>query len=151
MKKILLLTLSLSLILGFSACGIRKADKSSAADELAESLAGRIMNKVMEEEGIELDVDANEWPDNDLTDLIPEPRKGEVKSYVSSKDQCVILMEWSKDEAKAYGEQVKNAGFDQDITEQSSASSAYIYAANNGKGAQISIHSTSGIIIANPK
>ena len=57
------------------------------------------------------------WPENDLTALVPTPAQGKVILTGGNDTFATIEVAWTYDEALAYVEQLKEAGFGDDIVE----------------------------------
>ena len=63
------------------------------------------------------EADGEPWPENELTALVPTPAQGKVILTGGNDTFATIEVAWTYDEALAYVEQLKEAGFGDDIVE----------------------------------
>lgn len=94
----------------------------------------------------------NEWPDNDITKQVPKP-SFENPMIVADDDSVTVMQTGSTvEEAKAYADQLKNAGFDKDVyenTNEIAGYSIYTFTAGNQNGLSVSLTFTSGTTTVN--
>jgi hypothetical protein len=102
MKKIIILALALVMLLSlFTACG----DKTDTGSTGGNSTAGTSQSGENKGGG-------ERWADNDLTKLVPKPNVGTIGEItLNGDDTCLLSMEWDFEDAKAYVEQAKSAGY----------------------------------------
>lgn len=94
---------------------------------------------------------SGEWPDNNFTKDLPVPKAGAVTAHDLQEDECMIIMTWTAEEAKAYAEELKKAGFDQGVEEQDLASMGiYTYSASNGEFTVTASYAGQGAIDIEP-
>jgi len=89
-----------------------------------------------------------EWPDNELTKLVPKP--GFSVSNVSEEDGefAAVFSGVTKEQMRAYAEKLKEAGFNTDVevTDQNYAGiDVYAFSASNADGVTVSLSLTAGI------
>ena len=112
MKKMMALALALMLVLILAACGGKDDPKPSgnpgsgdtppASTQQEPAAPGTTQTK------------EKEWPDNEWTNLIPQPADATIylTSELSDTDGYDIrLQDWTLEAAEAYIEEVKEAGF----------------------------------------
>ena len=114
MKKLLFITLILLLALSFSACSSTGSGKPTSAEieSQGQALAEKILDDFVEPDIInDIDITGKEWPDNEYTLLIPRPESGTIDFCMFNPVQTVISIIWTSDEAEAYAELIKQAGY----------------------------------------
>ena len=129
MKKLLIVTLSVLLVLSLAACGNKPGDTpsggnstpagqpttSSSSQQEPESTpdeADTAPSEKPEESGEAL---AAGWPTHEWLSVIPEADgtviKSEFQKDSGANGAYVIYMEWTDEQAQAYGEKLKEAGY----------------------------------------
>ncbi len=71
------------------------------------------------------------WPENEFTAGVPKPDESLITAVEETEDDCTLVMSWTEEEAKAYTQTLKDAGFDRVIDEQT-VMGIYNYRASNG-------------------
>ena len=94
----------------------------------------------------------NEWPDNDITKQVPKPPF--ANPMIVADDDSITVMQISSnlEEAKSYAKQLKNSGFDIDVSENTNevaGYSIYTFTAVNHKGLSVSLTFASGTTTVN--
>ncbi|MCR5694692.1 MAG: hypothetical protein K6G89_06945 [Clostridia bacterium] len=94
----------------------------------------------------------DEWPDNEITKQVPKP-PFEDPVIVAGGDSVTVMQYGSTaEEAKAYADQLKNAGFTKDVYEDSNEIAGFViytFTAENQKGISVSLTFTSGTTTVN--
>lgn len=140
MKKILIYALALVLVIAFAGCGAKEKMEEKAGEALAE--------KIMEEAGVDADIDgdeviikgedgqeltigAGEWPTSGLSGHIPVFEGGKIVSVMEAEDSLFIMIEDTSDEDfTAYLDEIKKA-FTEETYEMNTGTGLIYTAANN--------------------
>ena len=88
-----------------------------------------------------------DWPDNDFTKLVPKPGFTLAGASTDSQSFSVAFSDASIEQMREYAEQVKAAGFDQNITTEDQEVMGmviYSFSASNADGYTVEIFSASG-------
>ena len=132
MKKLFALLLALIMVFSFAACGNSDNPDPSGSDNPGISQtddSGKENDNGSETNGSSQDTDSSQkpyedetgkeaWPQTDLTALVPTPAQGNVLRSSLSDTFSTIEVSWTYDEALAYVQQLKDAGFGDDIVEK---------------------------------
>jgi hypothetical protein len=116
MQKIVILTLALILALSLAACGggNGNSDNNGASDPHSDSGASAQLENNGGNQSVNT-ATGGEWPKNDFTKLVPKPTVGVINpldlDVMMDSSRCIVDMKWTVDEARAYAEEVKAAGF----------------------------------------
>lgn len=132
MKKLFALLLALIMVFALAACGDGDNPDPSGSDDSGVSQtddSGKENDNGSETNGSSQDTDSSQkpyedetgkeaWPETDLTALVPTPAQGNVLRSSLSDTFSTIEVSWTYDEALAYVQQLKDAGFGDDIVEK---------------------------------
>ena len=87
------------------------------------------------------------WPDNDFTKLVPKPNFTLAAANTDDMGFSVVFSDATIEQMREYAEQVKAAGFDQNITTEDQEVMGmviYSFTASNADGYTVEIFSASG-------
>ena len=155
MKKLLTLALALMMVLSLAACGGKtdpapsgttdpgtsQQQPSSTPDDSKPSGGEEIPDDTSEP------TDPSEWPDNEYTRLVPKPKTVTVTEMDLSDNYCAIATTWTIEETIEYAGQIKAAGFDQDVIEQSGTDvgvEMFTFTGTNTDGVEVMVVFTGG-------
>jgi hypothetical protein len=155
MKKILIYFLMLVLVLGVIGCGAKEKLEQKVGEAFTEKLLEEATDGDVDvdvddgviifkgDDGEELVLGGDEWPESDLTKNIPEFEKGNFLSAMEAPNSVTILFDSvKKEDFTNYLEKIKV-----DYTKESSEISAdgnIMYSASNGKGIVVVINYLEG-------
>ncbi len=94
----------------------------------------------------------DEWPDNDITRQVPKPPFEDPMIIADDSSITVMRTGSTAEEAKSYANQLKNAGFDVDVyenTNEVAGYSIYTFTAENHNGLSVSLTFVSGTTTVN--
>lgn len=74
----------------------------------------------------------SKWEKNEFTEQVPAPNEDFIVASQTAEAGYTAMLAWSLEDAEKYGEKLKNAGFDQDVTSMDTES-MYIYIGGNDK------------------
>ena len=111
MKKTIAFALVLLLLLVLAACGGGEDDSAPSSDVDSDAAL-----PVQTGNG-GTSSDLGQWPDNDFTQLVPKPSAGSVADTDTMGSTFLLAMEWTHEQASAYVQQLKEAGFDQNMSD----------------------------------
>ncbi len=144
------------LLLSLTGCGTKKVE-----EKLAEKITEGILDKAGgdnvdidldegkitvtdKEGGAEWTVGGGEWPKGEAASLIPKFTKGKVESVIETPEACMIsLSEVSQKDYENYVEELKSAGFNEEVT-TSTAEDTIMYSAKKGEKAGVLAMFTDG-------
>ena len=138
MKKIVLLALALVLALSLVACsGNTDNDGNNSTNPPASQDSND--NTPAFTKGL--------WPDNDWTKQVPKPSAGEVGDVgtMGAEDKTLyIVMDWTREEAEAYCDEVIAGKFDQNVLAyyKDSTPNTVLLEAESSDGWQVAISET---------
>jgi hypothetical protein len=145
MKKFLLVvSIILMACIVFSACSTGNvgstADSTSAAPPVSQGNTEVQTSPSSTPESVQGVGNVSDWAQYPVGGLVPEPQSVIAEIVTNTEEDFIAMMDWSRDEAVAYAETVKAAGFDQGpfiIDEEES----YSYQAVNKDGTYIFVSS----------
>jgi ABC-type phosphate/phosphonate transport system substrate-binding protein len=104
MKKLLTLFLALVLAFSLAACGKDSDSDDSGGGDVSPT------NSSASSEKNEYD---GEWDNNPLTKYLPDPTMATLNKVTRNEEHIfIVLVTWTREEAKAYAQACINAGFD---------------------------------------
>ncbi|HZJ82809.1 MAG TPA: DUF6591 domain-containing protein [Clostridia bacterium] len=156
LRRFLLLSVSIVVLLSFVGCGF----KQKTQGKLAEKLAQGVLNKIAGDDvDIDLDLDnegggfkvnldgeeamsfgETEWPKGQAADLIPQFSKGKITYAVNSNVMAMLLIEGVElDDFESYYETVQGQGYTENTGEMSMEESKTYYASKEDGKSNVSI------------
>ncbi|MDO4540105.1 MAG: hypothetical protein Q4B48_03225 [Syntrophomonadaceae bacterium] len=118
MKKLLALAMALIMVFALAACG-GDTEPAPSGGDTADPGTQQTDPGASEPEPSDQDDpgDVVEWPDNEFTNLIPQPEGGTVFSEDAVDNayfegHTMTMTDWSVEDCKAYAEALIAAGFD---------------------------------------
>lgn len=152
MKKIMVLVITLTLFMTFTACGVTQKVEEKAQEKAVESVIKNVTggNADVDIEGDKysfdygdgnkVEVGANEWPTGESVDKLPKLDKGKIESSVTLGKSCVInIIDLDKKDFEEYFQKVKDAGFTEDAFDICSDENLVQYQAGSKDGKFITI------------
>ncbi len=160
MKKTVFITIAAALVFALCSCAFNfdlVNDKPLHRDEETEAISGTPLALTTEEAGgtsfgvpdlPDLPGMNSEWPDNELTRLVPDP--GFKVKTVSEEDGefGAVFSGVTADQMRAYAEKLKKAGFnvDAEVVDNSYMGiEVYSYNASNADGVSVSLSVAAGV------
>ncbi len=141
MKKILILVLAM--ILAYMLTGCKSPSKiaaEKAGEKVLEKAAGVKVDidgekmTVEGEDGTQMTMGGNEWPEDQMAKEIPKMGSGTVSYVLNSAEFCTIIINEVKEkDFEKYLTEVESAGFSAEKAEYSDDANS-IYIAQNDKG-----------------
>ncbi|HOB87554.1 MAG TPA: hypothetical protein PKO38_07685 [Bacillota bacterium] len=129
MKKALVLLSVLLLLSALAGCGINKKISEEVSEQIAEGILGEAGKgkvdvdiedgkiKFKGEDGSEMTIGEDKWPQGGAADQIPEFAKGKIASASNSAKAAMIQIgEVDEQEYLQYVEELKKAGFDRNAS-----------------------------------
>lgn len=143
-KKILVIILVLVMLFTLGACGIRKKIDEKISEKITEGVVNKITGgnadidfdkgglTIKGEDGQELTFGSTEWPKGKAANLLPKLKKGNITSVMNSENLSIITIEEIDEKVfNEYIKELKDKGFENDITELSGSSTKSYYATLN--------------------
>lgn len=139
-KRILAIILVLVILFTLGACGIRKKVDEKISEKITEGVVSKITGGkadidfdkgglTIKEDGQEVTFGGSEWPEGKAANLLPKLKKGNITSVISSNNLSMITIEGIDEKVfKEYIEELKDKGFENDISEFSDNSTKSYYA-----------------------
>jgi hypothetical protein len=139
MKKMIIFTLALTLALILSACGNSDNGGGSATTPPANSSTPETSqggnDTAPSNNG---GGNAAGWAKFPLGKLIPEPEEWPFNPTTNTEEQFQIAIGWEREEAAAYAERCRAAGFDVGVETEDKAD-LYYYTARNNDGIKVTV------------
>ena len=152
MKKIVVLVITLTLLMTFTACGATQKVEEKAEEKAVESVIKNVTGgdadvdiegdkySVNYGDGNKVEVGANEWPTGESVEKLPKLDKGKIESSVTLGKSCVIsIVDLDKKDFEEYFQKVKDAGFTEDAFDICSDEKLVQYQAGSTDGKFITI------------
>lgn len=152
MKKIIVLVITLTLFMTFTACGVKQKVEEKAQEKAVESVIKNVTGgdadvdiegdkySVNYGDGNKVEVGANEWPTGESVENLPKLDKGKIESSVTLGKSCVIsIVDLDKNDFEEYFQKVKDAGFTEDAFDICSDEKLVQYQAGSKDGKFITI------------
>lgn len=152
MKKIIVLVITLTLFMTFTACGVKQKVEEKAQEKAVESVIKNVTGgnadvdiegdkySVNYGDGNKVEVGANEWPTGESVENLPKLDKGKIESSVTLGKSCVIsIVDLEKKDFEEYFQKVKDAGFTEDAFDICSDEKLVQYQAGSKDGKFITI------------
>lgn len=144
MKKFLAVLIVIFLLVSLFGCNIKKKISDGIAEDIIENASGADVDidgdtiTVQGTDGSVMTIGGTEWPDSDLSKLIPKCKDGTV-SYVMESDGYLYITvdDISREAAQAYVDEVKK-DFSIDSIDMNDSSSLY-YTAKNADDVTVSV------------
>lgn len=127
MKKIIVLVITITLFMTFTACGVKQKVEEKAQEKAVESVIKNVTGgdadvdiegdkySVNYGDGNKVEVGANEWPTGESVENLPKLDKGKIESSVTLGKSCVIsIVDLDRNDFEEYFQKVKDAGFTED-------------------------------------
>lgn len=155
LRKSIALILSLAVLMSLVGCGFRKNIERKLSEKITEGILEKIAGDGTDvnlddgelsfkgEDGSELTIGSKKWPKGKAIDLIPEFKEGEIASIINSDETSIIYIDAvEQKDFEKYVEQVKSAGFTDDVMEMSMESSIAYTAFSSKDNAQVNLSYT---------
>ena len=152
MKKIIVLVITLTLFMTFTACGVKQKVEEKAQEKAVESVIKNVTGgdadvdiegdkySVNYGDGNKVEVGANEWPTGESVENLPKLDKGKIESSVTLGKSCVIsIVDLDEKDFEEYFQKVKDAGFTEDAFDICSDEKLVQYQAGSKDGKFITI------------
>ena len=152
MKKVVVLVITLTLLMTFTACGATQKVEEKAEEKAVESVIKNVTGgdadvdiegdkySVNYGDGNKVEVGANEWPTGESVEKLPKLDKGKIESSVTLGKSCVIsIVDLDKKDFEEYFQKVKDAGFTEDAFDICSDEKLVQYQAGSTDGKFITI------------
>lgn len=152
MKKIIVLVITLTLFVTFTACGATQKVEDKAQEKAVESVIKNVTGgdadvdiegdkySVNYGDGNKVEVGANEWPTGESVEKLPKLDKGKIESSVTLGKSCIIsIVDLDKSDFEEYFQKVKDAGFTEDAFDICSDEKLVQYQAGSKDGKFITI------------
>lgn len=156
LKRMIAILLGVAMLFSLGACGAKKKLNEKVAEKITEGIVEKATGgeaqldigegklTIKGEGGEEYSFGETEWPRGRAADLIPEFKKGKIISVMNSDETCVIMLEEVEEkDFKQYVEELKDAGFTNDVAEISSGEDMGFYATSNEETA-VAVSYTAG-------
>jgi predicted small secreted protein len=150
MKKIIALALTLVLALSLAACGGNSDNGGGSTTTPPAQTAGN-SSQTTEQPADNGDkaptFTAGEWPDNDWTKQVPKPTAGTVGkvSTMGDGDKTLsVAMDWTREEAAAYCDELAAGKFNQNVLAyyKDSTSMSVLLEAESSDGWEVAVSET---------
>lgn len=152
MKKIIVLVITITLFMTFTACGVKQKVEEKAQEKAVESVIKNVTGgdadvdiegdkySVNYGDGNKVEVGANEWPTGESVENLPKLDKGKIESSVTLGKSCVIsIVDLDRNDFEEYFQKVKDAGFTEDAFDICSDEKLVQYQAGSKDGKFITI------------
>lgn len=143
-KKILAIILVITMALSLAACGVKKSINEKITEKVTEGVLEKAIGgnvdididgeevKIQGEDGEVLSFGKTEWPSSGAAGALPVLDKGNVVSVINSDTGAIIIIEKvNEKDYNNYIEELKDAGFINNVTEYSSQESLAYHASSN--------------------
>lgn len=157
LRKSLLLSISIVVLLSFVGCGYKKKVEGKFAEKVTQG----ILNKVAGEDvdidldseggGVKVNVDGEEavsfgtaeWPKGKAAELIPQFDKGKITYAMNTNDMVMIMVEGVElEEFEEYYKSVQSHGFTEESGEMATEASKSYFAGNKDGNSTCSLSYT---------
>lgn len=115
MKKVFIWFLVSMLVISGTGCGLKRKIENKIGEKILEGATGGKLDvkgdkvTIKGEDGTEVTMGGNEWPDNDLVNGVPKFKKGTIISVTESEAIIMIYIDGvEKEDFESYCEELKN-------------------------------------------
>ena len=148
LKNIIVILLGVVMLFSLGACGAKQKLNEKVAEKITEGIINKATGgdaqldidegklTIKGGDGEEYSIGESEWPKGRAADFIPEFKKGKIISVMNSDEASVVMLEEvEKRDYQQYIEELKDAGFKNDVAEVSSGEDMGFYAISDDEAA----------------
>lgn len=150
-RKVLVILITILMMFSLSACGVRESLNEKIVEKVSETVVEKATDGAVNmdikdgqislkgQDGEEITFGDTKWPEDKAGAQLPKFNKGQVISVVNAEAACVIILEKvEKQDFLAYIDEIKDAGFVNNVVEFTS-DTGQVYSAIKDEGEVISL------------